>query len=296
MWPRATPKRSATRAAASGETGLGVYLDFSDAIARLGVETIRERYGNLFDMYQRITDEDPYKVPMRIYPGDSLHDGRPVGGLQPAKHHSRPVRPRRSEFLRPRRQPPGRQRADAGLGRWLFRHAVHHRQLSGHDEAGQSRRRRIPRSRGRARRHSRRRQTAGDQRQAHRRFLPSRTGQDHVGDCGMARTAEGLEKAIGQIPRVARRILAERERAGQRRRIESEPRTGRPRGGLSGTGRAAVHRRAGTQRILRRPFPRGIPDPEGEAQRDDEHFATSRPGATPAPGKPADAEQRAAGN
>jgi succinate dehydrogenase / fumarate reductase flavoprotein subunit len=51
-----------------GETGLGVYLDFADAIARLGENTIRERYGNLFDMYQRITDEDPYKAPMRIYP------------------------------------------------------------------------------------------------------------------------------------------------------------------------------------------------------------------------------------
>jgi succinate dehydrogenase / fumarate reductase flavoprotein subunit len=51
-----------------GKTGLGVYLDFSDAIQRLGVATIRERYGNLFDMYERITAEDPYKVPMRIYP------------------------------------------------------------------------------------------------------------------------------------------------------------------------------------------------------------------------------------
>jgi succinate dehydrogenase / fumarate reductase flavoprotein subunit len=51
-----------------GETGRGVYLDFADAIRRLGVERIRERYGNLFEMYQRITDEDPYRVPMRIYP------------------------------------------------------------------------------------------------------------------------------------------------------------------------------------------------------------------------------------
>src|SRR5579862_6908394 len=51
-----------------GETGLGVYLDFSDAIQRLGVDVIRERYGNLFEMYQRITDEDPYQTPMRIYP------------------------------------------------------------------------------------------------------------------------------------------------------------------------------------------------------------------------------------
>ena len=46
-----------------GETGLGVYLDFADAIQRLGADVIRERYGNLFEMYQRITDEDPYKVP-----------------------------------------------------------------------------------------------------------------------------------------------------------------------------------------------------------------------------------------
>jgi succinate dehydrogenase / fumarate reductase, flavoprotein subunit len=51
-----------------GPGGLGVYLDFHDAIERLGRRTIEERYGNLFDMYQRITAEDPYKVPMRIYP------------------------------------------------------------------------------------------------------------------------------------------------------------------------------------------------------------------------------------
>jgi succinate dehydrogenase / fumarate reductase flavoprotein subunit len=51
-----------------GETGRGVYLDFRDAIQRLGAEKITERYGNLFEMYERITDENPYKVPMRIYP------------------------------------------------------------------------------------------------------------------------------------------------------------------------------------------------------------------------------------
>ncbi len=46
----------------------GVYLDFADAIARLGEDVIRSRYGNLFQMYERITGEDPYRVPMRIYP------------------------------------------------------------------------------------------------------------------------------------------------------------------------------------------------------------------------------------
>ena len=51
-----------------GNTGLGVYLDFRDAINRLGEDTISARYGNLFDMYERITAENPYKNPMRIYP------------------------------------------------------------------------------------------------------------------------------------------------------------------------------------------------------------------------------------
>jgi len=51
-----------------GPGGRGVYLDFADAIRRLGKERIAERYGNLFEMYERITDENPYEVPMRIYP------------------------------------------------------------------------------------------------------------------------------------------------------------------------------------------------------------------------------------
>ena len=51
-----------------GETGEGVYLDFSDAIERLGEDAIRDRYGNLFHMYEKITAENPYEVPMRIYP------------------------------------------------------------------------------------------------------------------------------------------------------------------------------------------------------------------------------------
>jgi succinate dehydrogenase / fumarate reductase, flavoprotein subunit len=60
-----------------GETGLGVYLDFTDCIKRLGQAKIAERYGNLFEMYERITGEDPYKSPMRIYP--AIH--YTMGGL-----------------------------------------------------------------------------------------------------------------------------------------------------------------------------------------------------------------------
>ena len=60
-----------------GETGLGVYLDFGDAIRRLGADAVRERYGNLFEMYERIAGEDPYQTPMRIYP--AIH--YTMGGL-----------------------------------------------------------------------------------------------------------------------------------------------------------------------------------------------------------------------
>ncbi|MBI3683500.1 MAG: fumarate reductase/succinate dehydrogenase flavoprotein subunit [Acidobacteria bacterium] len=60
-----------------GETGLGVYLDFNDAIGQLGRQVVEERYGNLFQMYERITGEDPYRVPMRIFP--AIH--YTMGGL-----------------------------------------------------------------------------------------------------------------------------------------------------------------------------------------------------------------------
>jgi succinate dehydrogenase / fumarate reductase flavoprotein subunit len=79
--PRDVASRNAKQAADEGrgvgDSGLAVYLDFRDAIERLGREVIKEKYGNLFHMYQKITDEDPYKVPMRIYP--AIH--YTMGGL-----------------------------------------------------------------------------------------------------------------------------------------------------------------------------------------------------------------------
>ena len=70
-------KQTADEGRGVGESGLAVYLDFKDAIKRLGPEVIKEKYGNLFQMYNKITDEDPYKVPMRIYP--AIH--YTMGGL-----------------------------------------------------------------------------------------------------------------------------------------------------------------------------------------------------------------------
>jgi len=79
--PRDVASRNAKQACDDGrgvgDSGLAVYLDFTDAIKRLGLETIQEKYGNLFHMYRKITDEDAYKVPMRIYP--AIH--YTMGGL-----------------------------------------------------------------------------------------------------------------------------------------------------------------------------------------------------------------------
>ncbi len=70
--PRDVSSRAAMRMCDEGrgvgETGLGVYLDFADAIKRLGEPAVRERYGNLFDIYHEITNENAYRTPMRIFP------------------------------------------------------------------------------------------------------------------------------------------------------------------------------------------------------------------------------------
>ena len=79
--PRDIASRAAKEACDAGrgvgEYGRGVYLDFTEAIKRVGAQAITERYDNLFQMYERITGEDPFKVPMRIYP--ALH--YTMGGL-----------------------------------------------------------------------------------------------------------------------------------------------------------------------------------------------------------------------
>jgi len=79
--PRDIASRAAKRVCdegrGAGESGLGVYLDFSDAIKRLGEAGVRERYGNLFDIYHEITNENAYRTPMRIYP--AMH--YTMGGL-----------------------------------------------------------------------------------------------------------------------------------------------------------------------------------------------------------------------
>ncbi len=113
-----------------GPGGRGVYLDFADSIKRLGEDTIRERYGNLFEMYERITAENAYQQPMRIYPAPHYAMGGLWVDYNLRKQCPRALRPRRGELLRPRRQPSRRKRADAGAGGRLLHPPLHHRELS----------------------------------------------------------------------------------------------------------------------------------------------------------------------
>ena len=88
--PRDVASRNAKQVvdggAASGPSRNGVYLDFADGDRRPGARPMEEKYGNLFEMYERITGENPYRGADAHLPGAALHDGRPVGRLRPAEH------------------------------------------------------------------------------------------------------------------------------------------------------------------------------------------------------------------
>ena len=230
-----------------GETGLGVYLDFADAIRRLGEQTIRERYGNLFDMYQRITDEDPYKVPMRIYP--AIH--YTMGGLW-VDYNLQSTIPGLFVIGEANFSDHGANRLGAsalmqGLsdGYFILPYTVGNYLATNKFPAVLD--------------------TAPEVKQAVAcvkqtiELLLSIKGKRTVDSfhrelgkivwdyCGMSRTAAGSRIRHWPDSRAARGVLAERERARQRRGAESEPGKGRPRGGLLRARRADVHRRPGPQ-------------------------------------------------
>ena len=167
-----------------------------------GEDVIKERYGNLFEMYQKITDEDPYKVPMRIYP--AIH--YTMGGLWVDYNLMSTIpgllRARRGELLRPRREPPRRQRADAGAGRRLLRHPVHARPTTSagtplpkvttdHDAFNEADAQRA----GAHRRGCWRSRARRTPREIHREL-----GTLLWDDVGMARNEAGLRNALARIP------------------------------------------------------------------------------------------------
>ena len=229
----------------------GVYLDFADAIERLGGNVIEERYGNLFEMYERITDENPYQDADAHLPRLPLHDGRAVGGLQPDEHHPRPVRPRRGQLLRSRRQPPGRLRAHAGPGRRLLRHPLHRSATT--SPRCSARPRRAPTTR-RSPSPSRRSRDEVDRLLSVRRHQVARrtSTASSARSCGTTAawpaTRRACEKALVGDPRAARGVLEERPVLGDRRRAQPVAREGRPRGRLHRARRADVPRRPASAR------------------------------------------------
>ena len=262
-----------------GPSGLGVYLDFADAIERLGRDVDRGALRQPLRHVRADHRRGPVRGADAHLPGRPLHDGRAVGRLRPDEHDPRPVRARRGELLRPRRQPPRRQRADAGPGRRLLRPA---RTRS----ATTSPTRPLDAGRRPTTRRSSRPQAAVAGRASTqllsingtrtRRLVPPRARQR---SCGTTAAWRAPRRACA---RRSTEIRALRDEFWQQRARcsatddEPEPvaREGRPRRRLPRARRADVPRRAAPRRSpAAATSARSTRPTDGEALRDDEHFA-----------------------
>ena len=252
-----------------GPGGLGVYLDFADSIQRLGAAKIGEKYGNLFEMYERITDEDPYKVPMRIFPAShytmgglwvdynlmSTIPGLLVGGEANFSDHG-------ANRL-------GASALMQGLadGYFILPYTVGHYLASTKlDKVDESH----PEARAAV--------AAVEERMSKLLSMKgTRTvtsfhrelGKIMWEHCGMGRNKAGLEQALQKIPALREEFWRNLNVPGQRPGPQPVARDGRPRGRLPRAGRAHVPGRARARGVLRRPLPRGVPDPgrRGGARR-----------------------------
>ena len=290
--PRDIASRAAKEACDDGRGvgpgGRGVYLDFADAIKRLGEDKIRERYGNLFEMYQRITDENPYKVPMRIYP--AVH--YTMGGLWvdynlmstiPGLHVAG-----EANFSDHGANRLGASALMQGLadGYFVLPYTIGDYLALEQARAGERRR-----ARGEGR--------GGRRRAAHAQLLAI-NGKRTVASfhrelgkimweyCGMARNAAGLKKALELIPKLREEFWRDVNGPGRRRGAQPDARARGPRRRLPRARRADVPRRAASRGVVRRPLPRRVPDAgrRGAARR----RATSRtspPGSTTGEGQAA---------
>jgi len=198
-----------------GQSGLGVYLDFADAIKRLGRAVIEERYGNLFEMYERITDENPYEVPMRIYP--AVHytmgglwvdynlmgtiDGLHVSGEANFSDHGA-NRLGASALMQGL---PGEQQAREG----------------GRVTPG------VQGCRGRGRGYNQ--EVSFDRRQANGVVVSSRARENHVGVLRDVAQRSGTQDRVEENPGAKGRVLARCQRAGERCGAQSGPRESRTR-------------------------------------------------------------------
>ncbi len=278
-----------------GESGLAVYLDFGDAIKRLGADVIRTRYGNLFDMYTKITGEDPYRVPMRIYP--AIH--YTMGGLW-VDYNLMGTIPGLHVLGEANFSDHGANRLGAsalmqGLadGYFVIPSSVA-AYLGGtslpavttdHDafkEAADAVQMRITRLLT----------VKGSEDPA---AAASRAGRTAVGRGRDGAQRPGSPPGAGANPPAARRVLAERVSAWPRDQSEQEPGIRRPRRRLPRIRRRAHAGRAAARRILRRPLPRGEPDARRRSAARRRPFLLRRGLGVPGHRKDAGAAQGAAG-
>ena len=245
-----------------GESGYGVYLDFADAIQRLGRHVIKDRYGNLFDMYERITGEDPYKVPMRIYPASHYT----MGGLW-VDYNLQSTIPGLYVIGEANFSDHGANRLGAsalmqGLadGYFILPYTIgDYLAQTKFAKAGRHRTRRFTDAMRNVECQVKRLLEINGTRTVdsfHREL-----GKLMWEYCGMSRNGRGPDATRWRRFRELReQFWSEVRVLGIGRGLQPVAREGRPRGRFLRTGRADVPRRAGAQRILRRPLPRGVPD------------------------------------
>ena len=246
-----------------GSTGLAVYLDFADVIKRTGAEAVSQKYGNLFAMYEKITDENPYELPMRIYP--AVH--YTMGGLW-VDYNLQTTVPGLYATGECNFSDHGANRLGAsalmqGLadGYFVIPYTIG-------DYLAQTPPKPVDTNHpafaeAESRRAGPHRAAAEHQGHPHPRRVPQGPGPHHVGVLrhGPQRRRPALRQS--RDSEAAQGVLERRESGGHRRGNEPGPGESRPRGRLPGAGRADGGRRPGPQRKLRRPLPRGVPDPRG---------------------------------
>ena len=252
-----------------GDFRRGVYLDFTDAIDRLGRAAVEAKYGNLFDMYARITGENPYQVPMRIYP--AVH--YVMGGLW-VDYDLQSTIPGLFVTGEANFSDHGANRLGAsalmqGLadGYFVLPNTIRDYLAKGPFTPLAGRRpggRRGP-GVGRAPHPP----APRDQRRAQRRLLPQGARHGHVGVLRHGAHRGGAAQGHRPHPGPARGVLAQRARARRGRHPQPEPREGRPGRRLPRAGRAHVHRRPAPPGVVRRALPRRVADRgrRGAAQR-----------------------------
>ena len=219
MSRRGTPRTCATRAAGSGRPSAASTSISPTPSSVSAQDVIQDRYGNLFEMYEKITGENPYDGADADLPGAALHHGRAVGRLLPDEQHPRALRAGRGQLLRSRRQPARRLRPDAGSRRRLLRHSLHPRRVPRRATAAM---RSIIGDRSRSRHRGRRGQRIATS--CCRSTARARSTRFHrelgmlmLDKCGMARTEEGLDRGHRPDPGAQGGVLDRRQGAGERR-------------------------------------------------------------------------------